>query len=516
METLLPEVPSSFRLSRHVLLLLLLIMVCGTVLRFAFLQHEALEGDEIFSRQVVLLSPANEIAAIRNDLVHPPLYYFLLQATTKIWGTGADGIRGFSLLCGIVGIGLIAFLGYTLPDSRFTGLLAAALLALNRTHLFYSQEARSYAWYTLLALLFALWAVRITRLSGNPLSPRHWVAGTLLMMMLVYTHYVGAIYVGCAVLAILLSRVPTSRRIAVFTCATIAALSFIPWLITIADVYKNKHGIGDNLDWQGHPDIYALKQIFASALGLLDIRGGTTLVLLVIALLILTVLLSRHPLRQSPIVLILLFLSILPPIIVFFLSRAPFNLPIFGLRHLLPSIPFIIVLCCYGLDLLAQRISSHSTLVLSTGFVLLLAITILPTFQGILSRPSRIPYDLVSKEVEKDRAAGLPAYATWFYGVGEPVNFYCAAQCVAQLPPDHQHLPSQIVVLFRPRATQEMQQYRQLQQDGFSETQTRYYTNGEHSIYGTTVAILRRSSPSPTPTLAAINSNGTAAQPSHP
>ena len=497
-------------------------MVCGTLFRLASLQHEALEGDEIFSRHMALLSPSNEITAIRDDLVHPPLYYFLLQTTTRLWGASPDGIRGFSLLCGIASIGLIALLGCTLPDSRFTGLLAAALLALNQTHLFYSQEARSYAWYTLLVLLLVLWVWRVTRLSGSPPSLRHWMVGILLMTMLVYTHYVGAVYVGCAVLAILLSSIPGTRRIAAFVCATVAALFFVPWLIAIAGVYKNKRGIGDNLDWQGHPTIYSLKEVFASALGLLEIRGGTSFVLLVIALLILAALLSgrRHPLRQSPVVLTLLILSVLPPIILFFLSRPPFNLPIFGLRHLLPSIPLIIVLCCYGLDLLAQRISSRSTLVLSAGSVFLLTIAILPTLHRALARPSRIPYDLVSQEVEKDRAAGVPAYATWFYGVGEPVNFYCAAPCVEQLPPDHQQLPSQIVVLFRPKSSQEVQQYKRLQQDGFSEIENHYYTDGEHSIYGTTLAVLRRSSPSPANGTAGPDSisasDGTATRPSRP
>jgi uncharacterized membrane protein YhaH (DUF805 family) len=342
------------------------------------------------------------------------------------------------------------------------------------------------------------------------------------MTMLVYTHYVGAIYVGCAVLAILLSHIPPARRIAAVACASIAALCFVPWLIAIADVYKAKHGVGANLDWEGHPTIYSLKQVFASSLGIPEIRGGTTLVLLVIALLTLAAVLMmrHHPLRRSPVVLTLLFLSFLPPIFVFFLSRAPFNLPIFGLRHLLPSVPLIILLCCYGLDRLAQQTSARSTLVLSAGSVLLLAIGAIPTLQSLLSPPSRIPYDLISPEIVKDCAAGVPAYTTWFYGVGEPVNFYSATPCVAQLPPDHRQLASQIVVLFRPESAREMQQYRQLQQDGFSEIEKHYYTNGVHGIYGTTLAILQRSSQSPAAAAAGPDSTspskGTATRSTHP
>lgn len=499
------EISSRPTFSRGALILLLFILLGGAALRLASLPYEALEGDEIFSRQVVLLPPAGEISAIRDDLVHPPLYYFLLQASTGFWGSGAVGLRGFSLLCGIVSIAFIALLGRTLPQSRFAGILAAALLAFNQTHIFYSQEARSYAWYSLLVLLLVLWVWRVTLLTGPPPGLRHWVLGTVLMTMLVYTHYVGAVYVGSAVLALLISRIPVSRRIAAVVCATIAALLFLPWLDSISRVYKEKHGIGSNLDWQGHPNAKNLIQAFASTFGILQGHGTIRIVFLLLtflvpALLILAVFLvaRRPPIRQSPVLLTLLFLSVLPPVVVFLLSQSPFNLPLFGLRHFLPSIPVLmLLLCCYAIDRLAQRANSHSTLRYTVGAVLLFTLTAIPTVQSFVSRPNRIPYNLVSLEVKRDRLAGVPAYTTWFYGIGGPVNFYCAAVCVTELPPDHHPLPSQIVLLYRPALPQELQQYNQLQHEGFVETEQRYYTNGTHGEFGTRLSVLKRTSPPP-------------------
>jgi hypothetical protein len=482
------------RVSRPALLLLLFILICGAALRFISLPHEALEGDELFSRRIVLLSPSSEMSAIRTDLVHPPLYYLLLQATTKIWGVSAVGVRAFSLLCGIVSIGLIAFLGLTLPEGRYAGMLAAALLALNQTHIFYSQEARSYAWYALVVLLLLLWVWRITDLNISPPSMRHWVIGTLLMIMLVYTHYVGAIYVGCAVLAIIVSKVPGSRCIASLACGAIAAASFIPWLVAIAGVYRDKHGVGENLDWQGHPTFSGLNEVYVSALGDLNIHGSSKLVVLTIFLLVLAALLlgRQRKINQSPIVLALLFLSILPPLIVFFLSRPPINLPLFGLRHCLPSIPPLILLCCYGVNRLAEKARPRFALVFGICSTILLILAAIPSLRAIASQPSRIPYDVVSQEVAKDRGAGIPAYAVWFYGVGEPVNFYCVSPCVSEIPQDHRQLPSQIVVLFRSGSSGETQKYRQLQDEGFRKIEEHYYSDGRHSIYGTTVAVLKR------------------------
>jgi hypothetical protein len=124
-------------------------------------------------------------------------------------------------------------------------------------------------------------------------------------------------------------------------------------------------------------------------------------------------------------------------------------------------------------------------------------VTIIPTIHDLISQPSRIPYDLVSQTVTRDRSAGIPAYTTWLYGIGDPVNYYCNTTCVAPLPADDKQLPSQIVLLFRPVSPPELQQYQQLQRDGFSRIEEHYYTNGSHSIYGTTVAILRRTSQLP-------------------
>lgn len=495
----MPERPVPVRFSRGSILLLLFILLCGIALRIADLPHEALEADEVFSRCVVLLSPSHEIIAIRDDLVHPPLYYFLLQATTWLWGASPLGIRIFSLLCGIGSIGLIALIGNTLPDGYRTGLLAAALLAINRSQIFYSQEARSYSWYVFLVLLLVLWVWRVTRLTGSPPSLRHWALGTLLMAVIFYTHYIGAIYVGAAVLAILVCRLPASRRLATLACASIATLSFVPWLIVMSTVYKEKGGLQSNLYWMERPNAENLKQVFTSALGILEIRLGDRLDLLLITALILAVLLfNRHrPLRQSPVVLALLFLSFLPPLAIFFLSRRPFDQPIFELRHFLPSIPAIILLCCYGVDRLAQAARTRSTLVFSAGALLLLTITAIPTLQRLIGAPERMPYDLASREVEKYRDTGIAAYTVASFTIGLPVNFYCSTNCVTPLPSNDLLLPTQFVLLWQPGNPLDRQQYQQLQNDGYSEVAKRYFTNGVNSSAGTNVTLLRRRSTAP-------------------
>lgn len=164
-------------------------MILGAALRLITIKHEALFADEIFSRNIAMQPLPHALELVREDLVHPPLYYLLLKAAVSILGANALGLRSLSLLCGIATIGLIAILGYRLPGARWCGLLAAAGMAVSQQGVYYSQEARSYAFYTMLVVLLVLWVEAISRRERDS---RLWIAGFLLMLLLVYTHYMGS------------------------------------------------------------------------------------------------------------------------------------------------------------------------------------------------------------------------------------------------------------------------------------------------------------------------------------
>ncbi|HOQ46403.1 MAG TPA: hypothetical protein PLA43_09395 [Bryobacteraceae bacterium] len=130
----------------------LLILLLGMFLRVACLDAESVEGDELFSRRVALAEAKTAWTIARKDLVHPPLYYFLLKVT--LLGSDASkavDIRRLSLAAGAAAIMLTVLIGFAAaPELRVPALLAAVLLALNKIHIFYSQQARSYALFTAL------------------------------------------------------------------------------------------------------------------------------------------------------------------------------------------------------------------------------------------------------------------------------------------------------------------------------------------------------------------------------
>jgi 4-amino-4-deoxy-L-arabinose transferase-like glycosyltransferase len=473
---------------------LLVVMLVGLGLRVATLSHESLSFDELFSRKVALLPMLPALHAIRDDLVHPPFYYLLLKAGISTWGASPLGIRLWSLFFGIGTLALAATIGGKLDGARNTGLLAAMVLAVNADLIFYSQEARPYSLCVFLVLLLVCWVSAITR-GGQ--SKRLWIAGYLLMVLLVYTNYIAAIYVASAVLAILLCNLPRQTKLLTLVVSIMAAISFLPWLISVAPVYGLRNGIGENLNWQGHPSFYDLRSAWAASIGVIEFRGATTMVFLLVIVLSaagLKLLSERRSLRDSPVTLALVALATLPPITVFCLSVKPFNLPIFGLRQILPSIPALCLLSCYGLEALVRRPGRFPGWVFVAASTVLVVLGFVPTFTKITHGPSRIPYDTIAEGVRSRAYLRQPVYAT-SENIEEPVNYYCRVPCVEALPAAYSAVPDRITLLYRPAARDEARRYQDLLNSGFVADSEVHYTNGMRSEWGTTAVHLRRTRP---------------------
>jgi hypothetical protein len=430
---------------------------------------------------------------VRDDMTHPPLHYLLLKFITPVLGTGEFGFRALSLFCGIATIGLIAMLGSRLPGARWCGLLAASIMAVSRFPIYYSQESRSFALYTFLVTLLALWVHAISR---HPHQRRLWLSGLCIMTLLLYTHWYSSLFITSAVLALLISSVPTRTKLLAVATAAGSALLFIPWILAILSIYRS-NTLNDQLNWYGHPTLWDLKKLWAASLGIMDFHGAITATLVLILLLAAAalVLVSRkETLRNHPTVVALAIMAILPPLIVFILSVPPFNHTLFGLRHFLPSMAALLLLCCFGLERLSQASRHQGTLVALSGAALLLAIATIPTIQAMRAGPFRFPFDRLAQKVQSAQSAGTPAYVVKFYKEGEPLNYYCHSLCTQPLPTSDAQLPARLMLIYQPLSPNEASRYRQLIQEGYIDQGHLLYTNGygNDDTWGTIAATLQR------------------------
>ncbi len=168
------------------------ITALGIVARFASLGLQSYHHDEVITAaRVIPGSFTDMLHSVKGSESNPPLYYVLAWAWSKAFGTTEVGLRSLSALFGAATVPLGYWIGAEL-SSRRTGLIAAALLAVNPMLIWYSQEARSYAvlvFFCAASLLFLVRALR-TR-AGSDLAL--W---SLASALAISSHYFAVFAVG--------------------------------------------------------------------------------------------------------------------------------------------------------------------------------------------------------------------------------------------------------------------------------------------------------------------------------
>lgn len=88
---------------------------------------------------------------------HPPLYFGILWIWTHLFGTSEIIVRIPSVIFGILTVWLTYLIGKKLFSEK-AALVAAAILAFNPLHVYYSQEARMYS-LAAFSVTFSFWAL---------------------------------------------------------------------------------------------------------------------------------------------------------------------------------------------------------------------------------------------------------------------------------------------------------------------------------------------------------------------
>jgi 4-amino-4-deoxy-L-arabinose transferase-like glycosyltransferase len=456
---------------------LVVLVFAAVFLRLWGISRESLDNDEIFSYRVATTSVSGAMHMIREDLVHPPLFYYLVRFSVGVGGANEFSLRFLSLAAAVGTIVLLVYMGYLFQQFRIAAWLAAVLLALNNTHIYYSQQARSAAFFTLMVCALLCWSWSLIRYQRNS---AFWCAGAGLMTLLVYTHYVGAVYVACVAAGVALGMRSTPVAKRAVLAASVAAVTFLPWIVSEYSVYLQKKGLQENLGWTSSPSLYEVKLLAANYLGVPDIPGGTTIVFVLGCSAIAFGLLYRERTPLSRLVLsTLAFTAFVPPCLIFVLSQKPLSLPIFGERHLLPSIVSWLILAGYGVDRAAARFPVRARIpVFAAGAMVLVVLQIAPTRAAMRTAPRRLPYSDIARDVD----GPLPLYTTSGYDIGDPVNFYLRGRRrVESLPGQPSVLPSVFTVMYRPAVGEENRKLTGLINSGWTVVEKQDYYNGIHS-----------------------------------
>ncbi|MBK5219336.1 MAG: glycosyltransferase family 39 protein [Thermoleophilia bacterium] len=210
----------------------------GALLRFATLGIQSYHHDEVVTASRILRGDfSHAMNAVGFSESAPPLYYALAWFWTQLTGTGEVGLRSLSALAGVATIPVAFLIGAELRGRR-TGLLAAALVAVNPMMLWYSQEARAYALLTLLCALSLLFCLRALR-NGQR---RDYVLWGLASGLALATHYF-------AVFPILVEAIVLARRRRGASLPGLAVLGAFGALLAPLAIHQMSYG---HAEWIGN------------------------------------------------------------------------------------------------------------------------------------------------------------------------------------------------------------------------------------------------------------------------
>lgn len=240
------------------------IVALNLVIKLRFIDRPSLWLDEALT----IFRGQRPMAAMVDYSLHdqnPPGYFLLASLWIRLFGISEAAVRSLSALCSAATAGAIAIFARRFLNSQ-AAVFAALLFTTSQIHLYYAQEARTYALVSLLCVLSFHLYLALFEPSVAPRRTRPaWrdAAGLALVNALMfYAHYLTAwiLVVELLVAGLLARRNPPALKI-YLTSQLGTALLVLPWLrFAVANMPQQ------GAYWLGRPtldDLWRLLRHFA-------------------------------------------------------------------------------------------------------------------------------------------------------------------------------------------------------------------------------------------------------------
>lgn len=242
--------------------LIAFIIVSGIFLRVFLLAQESLWLDEVSSVRISKNEIDKVFSVVSQNDVHPPFYYSLLHYWMKIFGHTEAAVRSLSVVFSVFSI----FLFYRFLSALFSreeGLWGSFLLSISVFHVYYAQEARSYALFSLLGLASFFFFVKLFR---NGRSRGEMIAYVIFTILFFYTHVYSLFYLLLQQLVFLFYsflQFDQRKRLGLKEWGIlqlIIILGISPWLPTL---FSHVSEVNEGY-WIAKPDFISLVRTFVT------------------------------------------------------------------------------------------------------------------------------------------------------------------------------------------------------------------------------------------------------------
>jgi uncharacterized membrane protein len=333
---------------------MVLVLLLALALRLINLAGRPMWYDEAFAvlyaekpLATMLYGTLTQVGGAAAD-VHPLFFYSMLHAWMLAAGQSPFAVRALSVLVGVATVGMVFLFARRLFDRR-VGLAAALIVAVTPFHVYYSQEARMYAWLAFAAVGMTYFFVRAWAAGGW----LNWLVFGLFGALTLYAHNLGVMFLASLDLWLLWAWLQPGAgwrnlRPVMVSHLVLVGL-FAPWLAVV----PSQFGKIQQAYWVEQPGIARLIQtalIFHFGYDNQSLPGwllppALFFSLLVLAILAFELIRQRKTANPQPLqaasnsqlpspYFLLLFLTLGPVLLTFLASQIR---PVYIVRALLPS-----------------------------------------------------------------------------------------------------------------------------------------------------------------------------------
>ncbi len=208
--------------------MIVLIVLFGCFLRLYKIGSKSLWLDEAYSVYITKLPLFEMLSQIIKADIHPPFYNLLLHfwivpSTSELY------IRSLSALFSIITIWIVYLIGKNLFSAK-VGIIASLITSISSYQIYYAQEARLYAFITLLCVLSLLAFIRALRTR----STKTWILLCLINILALYTYIYSAFFIiGEYVIAVWFSKSIKNSIKIILSTMLVTCLVFIPEILVL-------------------------------------------------------------------------------------------------------------------------------------------------------------------------------------------------------------------------------------------------------------------------------------------
>ena len=376
-----------FPRGRWTLLALGAIMLLGGALRFYGLGIQSLWSDELASWYFSRADGVGQVVSNVREDIHPPGYFVILHFAQGAFGNSEWALRLPSAVAGWLSIPAIYLLGRRIYSDR-EGLIAALLVAVSWTGIYFSQETRSYSILILLSIVAAYlwWGVMCGLREERGLPAAETLAYIMVAVLCAYAHYFGALLISLQGVALAVLAYRSFFRVVLIYAPV--SLAYALWLPGMAYQMRNSTAQGA---WIGEATLSTFPKYVLFVFGRSELLALAACALA--ALLLLRALkFFREPREKGngpfPPGLLLLAWFVGPFVVGYALSQ--FSVQLVTHKNLLVSLPAAYLLVARGTTAVLPGRTTGTVLqwALSVGFAAACLFNLLFTV-GYYSEPSK-------------------------------------------------------------------------------------------------------------------------------